>query len=524
MAINIIERAIAPHNDPKNRIQNKEKYSLFAPAANVNRVGMAGYSPEYFAVRDQIVELSMAFLGTILQNKVWNNSDDVNGFKEPNIIYSDFTATNVISRKNSDGSVSYTKTTGSLLVVRTNDSTVSQANTEILIAHDKLYLRKVTVDASGSVKAGTFAPIYDKHITSDQLGHRVVDSINLQLNAIGAEHIKDYIITGKKIADDTITADKLADDAVTTDKIENEAVTEDKLSSSFKERIVSLENDAFTNIEYIPANGELIFHTTNGETKSIDLPLELIVSGGRYDENGQSIILTLANGDEIVIPLSDFVENTITQIENRIDDVEREFEILEDEVDNLSIPDTIPMLGSNRFVTSDGIASEFSRFSTAYDKIIQDADAAVVETLRTDIVTATSKLSDTINNVEAIALGAEKAITYGDYYEMVNVINTLPQNHFKPGQGINIIDTGVPDLWVAYVENSHWEHRFIDNESFIAQLQQSGYVQVGYFSLAQKETQKVDLTDYAKKDQVPVINARLKENGAYTLTITTGVE
>ena len=140
------------------------------------------------------------------------------------------------------------------------------------------------------------------------------------------------------------------------------------------------------------------------------------------------------------------------------------------------------------------------------------------------VIEHTEQIEKDIDTVEAIALGAEKAITYGDYYEMVNVLNGLPQDFFKPGQGINIIDTGVPDLWVAYVENSYWEHRFIDNESFIAQLQQSGYVQIGYFSLAQKETQKVDLTDYAKKDQVPKIHATQKANGAYTLTITMGVE
>ena len=53
---------------------------------------------------------------------------------------------------------------------------------------------------------------------------------------------------------------------------------------------------------------------------------------------------------------------------------------------------------------------------------------------------------------------------------------------------------------------------------------QNGFIQVGHFALAQKETQKVDLTDYAKKEQVPVVKATLKENGAYTLTITQGVE
>ena len=58
MAINIIERAITPYNSPRNKIDNKGEYSLYAPAAGINKPGMAGFDPTHFSIREQIVSLS----------------------------------------------------------------------------------------------------------------------------------------------------------------------------------------------------------------------------------------------------------------------------------------------------------------------------------------------------------------------------------------------------------------------------------------------------------------------------------
>lgn len=58
MPINVIERAIVPYNSPDQTLFAKNQYSLFAPIADVNKVGMAGYYPTHFIVRDGIVALS----------------------------------------------------------------------------------------------------------------------------------------------------------------------------------------------------------------------------------------------------------------------------------------------------------------------------------------------------------------------------------------------------------------------------------------------------------------------------------
>ena len=132
--------------------------------------------------------------------------------------------------------------------------------------------------------------------------------------------------------------------------------------------------------------------------------------------------------------------------------------------------------------------------------------------------------NEKIGEVESIALGAEKAITYGDYRQMVETLNALPKSFFKAGQGINIITMGVPDVWVAYVQDTSIPYTYTNDQAIADTLKTVGTLQIGYFVLAQKETQKVNLTDYAKKEQVPKIDLTLKENGAYTLTITMGVD
>ena len=55
---NIVERPIVPYNPSPSKVLQKEQYSLFAPIAANGRVGMAGYNPEHFNIRDQIVSLN----------------------------------------------------------------------------------------------------------------------------------------------------------------------------------------------------------------------------------------------------------------------------------------------------------------------------------------------------------------------------------------------------------------------------------------------------------------------------------
>jgi hypothetical protein len=62
MSDNIKERAIVPFNPASNTVLNKDKYHLFAPVADINKVGMAGFNPDDFNVNENgIVSFSNKF-------------------------------------------------------------------------------------------------------------------------------------------------------------------------------------------------------------------------------------------------------------------------------------------------------------------------------------------------------------------------------------------------------------------------------------------------------------------------------
>ncbi len=95
--------------------------------------------------------------------------------------------------------------------------------------------------------------------------------------------------------------------------------------------------------------------------------------------------------------------------------------------------------------------------------------------------------------------GASKALTYESYAEMVASINAMTSTELKRGQDIFIVQTGIPDVWVAYVEETRVDYTYIDDDAFVNELLNNGTVQIGYYRLSYLETQKVDLADYVKK-------------------------
>lgn len=389
MAMNIIERAVTPYNSSASKVSNKEQYSLYAPAANVNKPGMAGYDPKYFAVREQIVELSAAFLASILHHRPATGVTP-DGVKESNTVYSNFTH-EVLDYRTPVGEEVKINVTGNLFVLRDSETVI----TEILFAVGRVWSRKLNVNGLSVTSIGQFEPAYDKYVTHDELAVDAVKTENIYdanvtrqkiaAKAVDTTKLEDLSVTTVKIAtkavttnklnDEAVTTEKLADEAVTTEKVDNEAVTrekiasnavttekilnesittpkifsqavteeklapmsvtegkigesavtrkkiytgavdETKLSQGLRDRLRHLEESAFTNITYDQENGILTFTTTDGRVLSVDLPLELIVSGGRYDEESQNLVLTLSNGDEIQIPLDDVTREFIEYVD-----------------------------------------------------------------------------------------------------------------------------------------------------------------------------------------------------------------
>ena len=111
-----------------------------------------------------------------------------------------------------------------------------------------------------------------------------------------------------------------------------------------------------------------------------------------------------------------------------------------------------------------------------------------------------NSLESNLDTVESIALQANQAIAFQDYYTMISELQMKAPKELNIGQNIYINNVGVPDLWVSANDESFRDWFYADDtsdEGFIAELLDRGFVAIGYYCLSMLETQKVDLTEYA---------------------------
>lgn len=126
--------------------------------------------------------------------------------------------------------------------------------------------------------------------------------------------------------------------------------------------------------------------------------------------------------------------------------------------------------------------------------------------------TVSNQIPSAINEVNSIAKGAQKAISYGNYQIMITAFNALASTACKIGQSIFIVTLDVPDLWISGIENNSVTYTYTTDEAFTTALQTYGYVQVGYYKISALETGKVDLSPYYTQAETNVLLAsKLKE-------------
>ena len=88
----------------------------------------------------------------------------------------------------------------------------------------------------------------------------------------------------------------------------------------------------------------LIFTKNDGSEIKVDLPLELLIESGRYDEANSQIVLVLANGNSINIPVSDLLDDFYGK--STVDEMleERDEKIADLETENKSQSEKIERL------------------------------------------------------------------------------------------------------------------------------------------------------------------------------------
>lgn len=109
-----------------------------------------------------------------------------------------------------------------------------------------------------------------------------------------------------------------------------------------------------------------------------------------------------------------------------------------------------------------------------------------------------------VARVESIAKGANAAVSFRDYKEMVDAFKDAGADTYKTNQNVMILDLGVPDLWVSGVMESYTDYGYVDDDTIVETLFNPNYgaIRVGYYYLSALETQKVNLENYPTKNEL----------------------
>ena len=114
------------------------------------------------------------------------------------------------------------------------------------------------------------------------------------------------------------------------------------------------------------------------------------------------------------------------------------------------------------------------------------------------VVTTSNEAKEKAETALSVSKGANQALSYDDYQAMITNFNAFESEKFNLGQQVMIRTLNVPDLWVYNYAEENISYEYSNDETFVNTLKEQGYVQVGWYLLAQLETQKVDLTEYVK--------------------------
>lgn len=131
-----------------------------------------------------------------------------------------------------------------------------------------------------------------------------------------------------------------------------------------------------------------------------------------------------------------------------------------------------------------------------------------------NLQTVSKTVVGSINEVNDVAKGAQKAISKTNYSTLVTYLKSLPSDGLTIGQTIYIETLNVPDVWIFSKSVTFNDYIYVSDNQFITDVIDNNTI-VGYFGLSKLETGKINLTDY-----VPYTGATKNVNlGDYNLNV-----
>lgn len=147
------------------------------------------------------------------------------------------------------------------------------------------------------------------------------------------------------------------------------------------------------------------------------------------------------------------------------------------EVDNHA--DNATTLANNAVATANNAVATANEAKTT---------AQTAETNANSALDTANAANATAGEAKAIAQGSQRAIGFATLQAAITALNGYSNTQLKVGDNVYIVETGVPDLWVAAVEQNSVAYNYTTNDAFNDDLVENTLVQVGYYKFAYLES------------------------------------
>lgn len=193
----------------------------------------------------------------------------------------------------------------------------------------------------------------------------------------------------------------------------------------------------------------------------------------KQDKEDENIALEQAPAEKTVVGAINELGGLVKTAQSSADTAQQTAETAQTTADNATT------LANNAVATANGAVATANEAKTTAQTAETNANSAV------DTANAANATAD---EAKAIAQGSQRAIGFATLQAAITALNGYSNTQLKVGDNVYIVETGVPDLWVAAVEQNSVAYNYTTNDAFNDDLVENTLVQVGYYKFAYLES------------------------------------
>lgn len=193
----------------------------------------------------------------------------------------------------------------------------------------------------------------------------------------------------------------------------------------------------------------------------------------KQDKEDENIALEQAPAEKTVVGAINKLGGLVKTAQSSADTAQQTAETAQTTADNATT------LANNAVATANGAVATANEAKTTAQTAENNANSAV------DTANAANATAD---EAKAIAQGSQRAIGFATLQAAITALNGYSNTQLKVGDNVYIVETGVPDLWVAAVEQNSVAYNYTTNDAFNDDLVENTLVQVGYYKFAYLES------------------------------------